>query len=122
MPWISPVCSACSRAAVSPIGRKITRCSFGFGPQYLGLATSSSLLPICHDESMYGPVPIGCWVANVPVGWKTPVASTVPASASYFLSAVGLAMPKFGNPIADRKDEERCVSRIDTEYVPCALQ
>src|SRR5262249_48601811 len=75
----------------------------------------------CHDWSMYGPVPTGCCVANVPVGWKTPVASTVPASAWYFLSAAGDAMPKFGSPIADRKDDDGRCSRSETEYCPCAL-
>jgi hypothetical protein len=80
-PWISPVWSAWSRAAVSPIGRKITRVRDGFLPQYFGFAASSSLFPIDQDDNMYGPVPIGCCVANVPVGWNTPVASTVPASA-----------------------------------------
>ena len=98
------------------------RLIFGFGPQYFGLATSTSLLPGFHDWSMYGPVPIGCCVANVPVGWKTPVASTVPASAWYFFSAVGLAIPKFGRPIAARNEDDGRLSRIDTEYWPCALQ
>src|SRR5581483_2378606 len=95
---------------------------FGFGPQYFGFATSTSLLPGCHDWSMYGPVPIGCCVPNVPVGWKTPVESTVPASAWYFLRAVGEAIPKLGSPIADRNDEDGRRSRIETEYWPCALQ
>src|SRR6476619_3064330 len=94
----------------------------GFGHQYFGLAKSTIWLPGVHDWSMYGPVPIGCCVANVPVGWKTPVASTVPASASYFLSAVGLAIPKFGKPIAARNEDDGRRSRIDTEYWPCALQ
>jgi hypothetical protein len=71
---------------------------------------------------MYGPVPIGCCVANVPVGWKTPVASTVPASAWYLTRAAGLAIPKFGKPIAERNDDDGCLRRIDTEYCPCALQ
>src|SRR5262245_33307309 len=97
------------------------RLIFAFAPQYLGLATSTSLLPGCHDWSMYGPVPIGCCVAKVPVGWKTPVASTVPASAWYFRSAVGDAMPKFGRPIADRKDVDGRWSRMETEYWPWAL-
>src|ERR1043166_7844034 len=95
---------------------------FGFAPQYFGFATSTSLLPGCHDWSMYGPDPIGCCVANVPVGWKTPVASTVPASAWYFLSAAGLAMPKFGRPIAPRNEDDGRLSISDTEYLPCALQ
>src|SRR3954469_20084033 len=98
------------------------RVIFGFAFQYFGLATSTSLLPGCHDWSMYGPVPIGCCVANVPVGWKTPVESTVPASASYFLSAAGEAMPKFGRPMADRKDVDGRWSRIETEYFPWVLQ
>src|SRR5947208_15496612 len=99
----------------------MTRLIFGFAPQYFGFATRTSLLPGCHDWSMYGPEPIGCCVANVPVGWKTPVASTVPASAWYFLSAVGDAMPKLGRPIADRKDVDGRLRRSDTEYGPCAL-
>jgi hypothetical protein len=61
-------------------------------------------------------------VANVPVGWKTPVASTVPASALYFTSAVGEAMPKFGRPIAERNDVDGRFRMIETEYWPCALQ
>src|SRR2546423_1800168 len=54
---------------------------------------------------MYGPVPIGCCVPNVPCGWKTPFESTVPASALYFLSAVGLAIPKFVSASAPRIDD-----------------
>src|SRR3954447_6265926 len=80
------------------------------------------LVPTSHDESMYAPVPIGCCVANEPVGWKTPVESTVPASAWYFLSAAGEAMPKFGRPIAARKDVERRVSISVTLLWPDALQ
>ena len=44
------------------------------------------------------------------------------ASASYFLSAVGLAIPKFGRPIAARNEDDGRLRRIDTEYWPCALQ
>src|SRR5690349_20836295 len=98
------------------------RLIFGLVPQYLGLATRTSLLPGCHDCTMYGPDPIGCCVAKVPVGWKTPVESTVPASAWYFVSAAGLAMPKFGSPIAERNEDDGRLRRIDTEYLPCALQ
>src|SRR4051794_27141008 len=94
----------------------------GFAPQYFGFATSTSLLPGCHDWSMYGPVPIGCCVANEPVGWKTPVESTVPASAPYAFSAAGEAMPKFGRPMAFRNDVEGRVRMIETEYFPWLLQ
>ena len=31
-----------------------------------------SLSPRVHDWNMNGPVPVGCCVAYVPVGWKTP--------------------------------------------------
>ena len=68
-------------------------------------ATSSACTARC---------PIGCCVPNVPVGWKTPFESTVPASALYFTSAVGLAMPKFVSASAPRNDDERRVSRICT--------
>ena len=37
-------------------------------------------------------MPIGCSVPNVPLGWKTPSASTVPASALNSFSAFGLAI------------------------------
>src|SRR5664280_3734849 len=94
----------------------------GFGPLYFGLATSTSFTAGSHDWSMYGPVPTGCCVANVPLGWKTPVASTVPASASYFFSAAGLAMPKFGSPIAEMKDDERRVRFSVTSLSPLVVQ
>jgi len=71
---------------------------------------------------MYGPVPTGFCVANVPVGWKTPVESTVPASALYFFSAVGLAIPKFGSPIAEMKDDERRVRFSVTSLSPFVVQ
>src|SRR5829696_5341366 len=100
----------------------MTRVRFAFLPQYLGFGCSSSLLFTSHDLSLYGPVPTGFCVANVPVGWKTPFASTVPASAWYFLSAVGLAIPKFGSESAPRNDDERRVKRIVTVYFPFALQ
>ena len=70
---------------------------------------------------MYGPVPIGCCVPKVPVGWKTPFESTVPASAWYFFSAVGLAMPKFVSASAPRNDDERRVRKIVTLYCPLRL-
>ena len=47
---------------------------FAFGPQYLSLRTRTSLSPILHDWSLYGPVPIGFCVANVPVGRNWPSA------------------------------------------------
>ena len=71
---------------------------------------------------MNGPVPIGCCVPNVPVGWKTPFESTVPASAWYFFSAVGLAIPKFVSASAPMNDDERRVRLIVTLYCPLALQ
>ena len=48
-------------------------------------------------------------------------ASTDPASASYFFSAVGLAMPKFGRASAPRNDDDRRVNRMLTVYLPRAL-
>jgi hypothetical protein len=71
---------------------------------------------------LYGPVPIGFCVANVPVGRNCPSAPTVPSSALYFLRAVGLAIPKFASASAPRKDEERRVRRIFTLYWPAVLQ
>jgi hypothetical protein len=56
-----------------------------------------------------GPVPVGCWVAYVPVGWKMPSASTEPASASYFLRAVGLAIENGVSVSPAMKDDEGCV-------------
>jgi len=53
---------------------------------------------------------------NVPVGWNTPVASTVPASAWYFLSAVGLAMPNIGRPMAARNELDGRLRISDTLY------
>src|SRR5215210_1650807 len=99
----------------------MTRVSFAFLPQYREFGSSSILLLTSHDLSLYGPVPTGFCVANVPVGWKTPFASTVPASASYFFSAVGLAIPKFGSASAARNDVDRRVSRSVTVYLPFAL-
>src|ERR671932_224182 len=107
-PWTSPVCSDCRRAALFAIGRKMIRSTFAFLPQYRGNLTSSSFWPSCQLLNMYGPVPVGCCVEYVPVGWKTPLSSTSPLSASYFLSAVGLAMPKFDNASAPKNDDERC--------------
>ena len=95
---------------------------FAFGPQYLSLRTSTSLSPIFHDWSLYGPVPIGFWVANVPVGRNWPSAPTVPASALYFTNAVGLAIPKFASARAPRNDDERRERMIFTEYGPAVLQ
>ena len=67
----------------------------------------TSLSPTVHDTNWNGPVPTGCCVPNVPVGWKTPLESTVPASALYFFRAVGLAIPKFVSASAPRNDDER---------------
>ena len=75
-----------------------------------------SLLPTVHDWNLYAPVPTGFRVANVPVGWNTPVASTVPASAWYFLSAVGLAMPNIGRAMAARNEVDGRLRISDTLY------
>jgi hypothetical protein len=45
-----------------------------------------------HETNSNGPVPIGCSVANVPEGVKTPSASVVPSSALNSCSAFGLAI------------------------------
>ena len=92
-----------------------------FGPQYLSLRTRTSLSPIFHDWSLYGPVPTGFCVANVPLGRNWPSAPTVPASALYFFSAVGLAIPKFASASAPRNDVERRERMIRTEYGPAVL-
>jgi hypothetical protein len=47
----SPVCSACTRALVSEIGRTMTVFVFAFGPQYFSFRTSTSLSPIFQDWS-----------------------------------------------------------------------
>src|SRR5664280_624881 len=94
----------------------------GFGPLYFGLATSTSFTAGSHDWSMYGPVPTGFFVANLPVGWKTPVESVVPALALYFFSAAGLAMQKFGSAMAEMKDDERRVRFSVTSLSPLVVQ
>ena len=71
---------------------------------------------------MNGPVPIGCWVPKVPVGWKTPFESTEPWSAPYFCSAVGLAIENDASDSAARNDADGLVSRSLTWYLPTVLQ
>ena len=68
--------------------------------------------PRFHDWSMNGPVPVGCCVAYVPVGWKTPLASTEPWLAPYFCSAVGLPMENEGSERPARNDAEGDVRLI----------
>ena len=65
----------------------------------------------CHDLRRYGPVPTGFRVANVPSGRNVPVESTVPASALYFRSAVGLdqfGMIAFRNDAGSGAAEPSC--------------
>ena len=78
--------------------------------------------PIVHDCSMNGPVPVGCWVAYVPVGWKTPLASTVPWSAPYFCIAVGLSIENDGSESAAMNDADGAVKLIVTVDPLTALQ
>src|SRR5206468_8576277 len=66
------------------------------------LLTRTSLSPRVHDLKRNGPVPIGCWVEKVPVGWKMPSASTAPLSAWYFCNASGLAI---ANGVSVRSEE-----------------
>ncbi len=58
----------------------------------------------------------------MPVGWKTPPLSVVPALALYFFSAVGLAMPKLVSASAPMNDDERRVRPMTALYLPTALQ
>ena len=55
-------------------------------------------------------MPIGCSVPNVPVGWKTPSASTVPSSAPNSVSAFGLAIEKLESERAPRMADDGLVS------------
>ena len=55
---------------MSAIGRKISLSSFAFRPSSRRCAPSTSRSPRVHDSNLNGPVPIGCSVPNVPVGWK----------------------------------------------------
>ncbi len=54
-PSISPVWSACRRAALSGIARKIRRVRLGLRPQYSSFRLSSSRSPTRHDSSLNGP-------------------------------------------------------------------
>src|SRR6476620_2511655 len=67
----------------------------------------TSLSPIRHEENLNGPVPTGFDVPNVPVGRQEPSAPTVPASALYLTSAVGLAIENAGCTRAARNEDER---------------
>src|SRR5215211_5978523 len=96
--------------------------TFAFGPQYFGFLTTTSFSPSVHDLNLNGPVPIGCCVANVPPGWKTPFASTEPLFAPYFFSAVGLMIAKFRRASPARNDADGCVSVMAALYLPAALQ
>ncbi len=78
--------------------------------------------PRVHDWSMNGPVPVGCAVAYVPVGWKTPSESTEPWSAPYFCMAVGLPMKNDGSDSAPRNAADGAVSAIVTVELPVAVQ
>src|SRR5215213_893365 len=78
------------------------RLILAFGPQYRGFLTITSRSPSVHDWNLYGPVPIGCLVAKLPAGLKTPFESTTPLFAPYFFSAAGLMIAKFRRaPLAD---------------------
>src|SRR5919198_1206526 len=66
----------------------------------------TSFSPSVHDLNLNGPVPIGCSVENLPPGWKTPFASTLPLFAPYFFSAVGLMIAKFRSASPARNDAD----------------
>jgi hypothetical protein len=51
-PSISPVWSACRRAVLFAIGRKISRRRSAFFPQYESLRTSVSCCPTCQDWNL----------------------------------------------------------------------
>ena len=65
---------------------------------------------------MNGPVPVGCCVAYEPVGLKPVSSSTEPLSASYFLSAVGLAIVKFVSASAPRNEADGLVRLMTTVW------
>jgi hypothetical protein len=71
---------------------------------------------------MNGPVPVGCCVAYVPVGWKTPSASTLPWFAPYLFIAVGLSMENDGSDSPAMNDADGDVRLMVTLDVPCAAQ
>src|SRR3954452_18945546 len=104
------------------MGVKISRWIGGFLPQQRGFGTSSSLSPPFQLLSMYGPVPVGCCVAYVPVGWKTPFEATEPWFAPYFTIAVGLSIENEGAESALMNESDRCVRYSLTVDLPNALQ
>ena len=57
--------------------------------QYVGFFRRITDSPTVHFSSLYGPVPVGCWNAYVPVGAKTPL-RIVPWFAPHFAIAAGL--------------------------------
>jgi hypothetical protein len=71
---------------------------------------------------MNGPVPVGCWVAYVPVGWNTPLESTLPWFAPYFAIAVGLSIENDGSDIAPMNDADGAVRLIVMLELLFALQ
>ena len=58
----------------------------------------------------------------MPVGWKTPSASTLPWLAPYFAIAVGLSMKNDGSESAPMNDADADVRLIVAVEVPAALQ
>ena len=113
---ISPVWSAWLRAVLLLMGRKMTRPSFAFFPQYWLLRTISSFSPTVHDLNLNGPVPVGCLGPYVPVGVKIPFRISA-LLAPYFFSAVGLAIPR---SVSERpnKRPKGFASVIVTVYLP----
>src|SRR5215216_4812744 len=118
---ISPVWSAWRRAVLLPMGRKMTRPSLAFLPQYLLLRTISSFSPTVQDLNLNGPVPVGCLRPYDPVGVKIPFWIS-PLLAPYFFSAVGLAMPKFVSESAGMNGPNGFARVKTAVYEPLALQ
>src|SRR3954447_14638327 len=93
MPLISPVCSACTRAVLSAIGRMTICASFTFLPQYRAFLFRMTSSLTVHPPNLYGPVPVGCENAYDPVGRNAPF-EIVPESESYCVSAFGDCIAK----------------------------
>ena len=69
--------------------------------------------PRVHDWSMNGPVPVGCCVAYVPVGWKTPLGvDRALVGAVLLLIAVGLPMENEGSESAPMNEADGAVRLI----------
>src|SRR6266542_4095959 len=117
----SPVWSACRRAVLFEIGRKISRLILAFFPQYFEFLTRISLSPTVQDLNMYGPVPVGWRKPYEPSKWTTPP-STWAALALYFFSAFGLAIPKFPIEAAESIGANLALSVMIAVYFPFALQ